>query len=109
MSWELFWDGDPTAVIYYRKSYEMQKEVKNNDYWLQGAYIYDIMSRLFPLYNPMVKRNTKPGTYIDAPYPLTTTKKKEVEAEEEKRKFLKIQDKFASFIQQNNKRFKKGE
>ena len=39
MSYELYWDGRPELASLYRKADQIMQQRKNNDAWLQGAYI----------------------------------------------------------------------
>lgn len=39
MSYELYWDGRPELASLYRKADKIMQQRKNNDAWLQGAYI----------------------------------------------------------------------
>ncbi len=39
MSYELYWDGKPELASLYRKADKIMQERKNNEAWLQGAYI----------------------------------------------------------------------
>lgn len=107
MTWDLFWEGDPCAPIYYRKAYEMQREAKNNEMWLQGMYIYDAISRLYPAFNAFVKKGTKVEPYMSAPYPINPKESKD-EVTEDREAYERIRAKMEKFISQNNKRFKEG-
>ena len=70
MTPEQFWEGDSNLVVAYRKAFEMKQEADNQRLWLQGAYVYDAISRLVPLMHPFAKKGTKAEPYLDKPYPL---------------------------------------
>ena len=70
MTPEQFWEGDSNLVVAYRKAFEMKQEADNQRLWLQGAYIYDAISRLVPIMHPFAKKGTKAEPYLDKPYPL---------------------------------------
>lgn len=70
MTPEQFWEGDSNLVVAYRKAFEMKQEADNERLWLQGAYIYDAISRLVPIMHPFAKKGTKAEPYLDKPYPL---------------------------------------
>lgn len=70
MSPDEFWNGDCSLVIAYRKAYELKQEADNTRLWLQGAYIYDAISRLVPIMQPFAKKGTKAVPYLEKPYPL---------------------------------------
>lgn len=70
MTPEQFWEGDSDLVVAYRKAFEMKQEADNQRLWLQGAYIYDAISRLVPIMHPFAKKGTKAIPYLEKPYPL---------------------------------------
>ncbi len=39
MTYELYWDGRPELASLYRKADQIMQQRKNNDAWLQGAYV----------------------------------------------------------------------
>jgi len=77
MSYEQYWDADCQLVKYYRKAYEIKKKLKNEELWLQGAYIYDALCAVAPVLHAFAKKDTKPLPYPTKPYPLTTEKESE--------------------------------
>lgn len=87
MTYEDYWYGDVDKAKYYRKAFMLKKEQMNEQLWLQGLYVYEVMKRLFPLYNALVE--AKPEEYLKEPLPFTKEKaeeqtKKAEEAEMEK-------------------------
>jgi len=84
MSYEQYWDADCQLVKYYRKAHEIKKKLKNEELWLQGAYIYDALCAVSPVLHAFAKPGTKPLPYPDTPYPLTKEELEEIE--ETKRK-----------------------
>lgn len=106
MTYEQFWEGDPSLVKYYRKADEIRNERRNQELWLQGMYIYEAICDVSPILNPLAKRGTKPHPYSTRPYPLNEKQReRELEAKEkaEARKgklFMEV------LMQQTNKKFK---
>ena len=92
MTPEQFWEGDSNLVVAYRKAFEMKQEADNQRLWLQGAYIYDAISRLVPIMHPFAKKGTKAIPYLEKPYPLnegnTEDKPKDTKIEQGKVKAL---------------------
>lgn len=84
MTEEQYWDRDSTLVIYYREAEKIRNERVNQEMWLQGAYIYDAISRLSPILHAFAKKGTKAKPYVDEPYPIS--KQAEEKAEEHKEK-----------------------
>ena len=82
MTYEQFWDGDPYAVAYFRKAYEMKRDMDNERMWLQGMYIYDAIQRLIPAMRVM--SSEKPEPYPDKPYEIRPKTKAEKKLDERK-------------------------
>jgi hypothetical protein len=76
MTYDEFYNKDHTLTIAYRKAFELQREQTNQDLWLQGAYVYEAISRVAPLLHPFAKR-PKAEPYLDKPYPLYEEEKTE--------------------------------
>lgn len=68
MSYELFWDGDPTAAVYYRKAYKLKQKHEDERAWLMGLYIHNILMNVYPLYNPFASKGAKLNPYPNLPY-----------------------------------------
>ena len=71
MTYDQYWNGDCCLPIYYRKAHEIKKKQKNEELWLQGAYIYDALCRVSPILHAFAKSGTKPQPYPNKPYDLT--------------------------------------
>lgn len=71
MTYDQYWNGDCYLPIYYRKAHEIKKKQKNEELWLQGAYIYDALCRVSPILHAFAKNGTKPQPYPNKPYDLT--------------------------------------
>lgn len=69
MTYSEFYKEDHTLAIAYRKAYELKRKRDNEDMWLQGAYVYEAISRVSPLLIPFNK-HPKPEPYLDKPYPI---------------------------------------
>lgn len=82
MTYEQFWDGDPYAVVYFRKAHEMKRDMDNERMWLQGMYIYDAIQRLIPAMRVM--SSDKPEPYPDKPYEIRPKTKAEKKLDERK-------------------------
>ena len=107
MTEEQYWDRDSTLVIHYRKADELRTNRKNQEMWLQGAYIYDAMSRVSPLLHAFAKKGTKPMPYLTEPYTFDKKQKEMKESKEEKKVFDKGFSMMEAFMVQNNKKFER--
>ena len=70
MSYEQYWYEDTDLLNAYIKAEQIRQKKRNNEMWLQGAYIYNAVGSLAPILNGMVK-NPKAQPYMQSPIPLT--------------------------------------
>lgn len=78
MTYEQYWYGDPFMVRSFLEADKVRQERKNYEVWLQGMYIYDAISRLFPFPAILVDGNKmQQSQYLDKPYQLQEEKKTE--------------------------------
>lgn len=86
MSYEQYWERDAWLARDYREAHDFKRSMRNQELWLGGMYIYEVMSDLAPLYRPLSDgKGLKP--YREYPIPITP---KEVEAEKERQYKKKI-------------------
>ena len=105
MTYDQYWNDDPTLVKYYRKAAEIQKERRNEELWLQGMYIYEALCDVSPILHAYAKKGTKPTPYSEKPYSITETQRKH-EEEERARKIAEKGMRFMNAIMAStNKRF----
>lgn len=104
MSREEFWNMDCNLVRDYRKADEIRRERENHSLWLQGAYIYDLLTRLVPALNPMTKKGIRPKPYMDEPYPVTRRAVEDREEQKEKATHDKGVMFMEKFMNMNNKK-----
>jgi len=71
MSYDEFWNDSPYRAMFYRKAKQISTKQKNEELWLQGAYVYDAISRLVPVLHAFAKSGTKPLPYLDKPFNLS--------------------------------------
>lgn len=70
MPYDLFWYGEPKAVISFRKARELEIDNQNTMAWLQGMYIYQALCNVSPIFRDFAKKGTKPIPYPNEPYAL---------------------------------------
>ena len=105
MTYDQYWNDDPTLVKYYRKAEEMRKERVNEELWLQGMYIYEALCDVSPILHAFAKKGTKPQPYSKKPYSITQAQRKRDE-EESARKIAEKGKRFMEAVMlSNNKRF----
>ena len=97
MSYDLYWYGDPQALINFVNAEEIRQRKRNTELWLQGAYIYQAIGSLTPILNPFSKEHrAKP--YLKQPIAIT-------ERELEEKRVAKVNQ----FVDYMFKRVKKEE
>ncbi len=109
MTEEQYWDRDASLVEYYRKAEEIRRDRVNQEFWLQGMYIYDSLLRVSPILQAFAKKGTKPKPYVDEPYPISKKMMEDAELKKEKAQQDKAKRFMEAFMVKNNKRFEEKE
>lgn len=78
-----FWQEDPWLARAYREAHALCKAQRNQELWLQGAYVYDALA--VALGNMVKEKGAPVLTYMDEPLPLTKVQARE-QAERQARK-----------------------
>lgn len=103
MSYDEYWNGDPSLVRAYRKAEDIRTHRKNWEMWMNGKYIYDAIGRLVPSLQLLKPRD--PLAYVEEPYPLTKKEYEEKVQKEEKKRQDEMKEKLKAFaIARNAKR-----
>lgn len=88
MSYDEFWYGEPYRAKFYREAHEIQIKQKDEEFWIQGMYIYEALCDVSPILHAFSKSGTKPLPYREEPYMSKIFKEKH-ETEEEKQQRIK--------------------
>ncbi len=107
MTYDQYWNEDCCLVKYYRRAYEIQRERRNYEMWLQGMYIYDALCDASPLMRAFSKKGTKPVPYPTEPYAITSQAIARRRQEKEKAKYEKIKAKTNAYMIDFNARMAK--
>lgn len=105
MTEEQYWDRDCRLVIAYRKADELRMSRKNQEMWLQGAYIYEALSRVSPLLHAFAKKGTKPAPYLAEPFAITEKQAEYQQEEKDKKTYDKGKALIEGFMAKHNKKF----
>ena len=105
MTEEQYWDKDSTLVVAYRKAHELKTNRKNQEMWLQGAYIYGALCSVSPLFHAFGKKGTKPMPYLEEPFAITNKQVEHRNEEKEKKNFDKGKSMMEAFMVRHNKKF----
>lgn len=76
MTYDQFWNDDVELLNRYYGAEMIRQKKRNNEMWLQGAYIYNAIGSLAPILNGMVK-NPKAQPYMKQPIPITESERQE--------------------------------
>lgn len=100
MSYDDFWNGDVCMVRAYRKAQELRDRRRNQDFWLQGMYIYEALCDVSPLFRFSMQKGTiKPEPYVKEPYPITAGEVRERQDREARKKEERMKAEFAAFVE----------
>lgn len=83
MSYNEYWHGDAYRAKFYREAHELNVKHRDEEFWMQGMYIYDAICRVAPILHAFSKSGTKPLPYTEKPY---LTQMEEDNREENKEK-----------------------
>lgn len=95
MTYEQYWDGEPSLVVAYRKAEDIRAHRKNWELYMNGRYVYDAVMRLIPSLN--MWKPKEPIEYMSEPYPLTKKEYQDRIAREERKKQEEIRAKMFAF------------
>lgn len=82
MTYEQYWEMDSALAISYRKKHELEMQQQNQMLWLQGAYFYNALGSIAPMFNAMASDHT-PKPYVKEPFPLSEQERVEQEQREQ--------------------------
>lgn len=100
MSYDEFWNQDVSLVVDYRKAQELRDKRRNQEFWLQGMYVYEALCDASPLFRFTMKKGTiKPEPYVKEPYPITEAEVREREERERREKEERLKAQFAAFVE----------
>lgn len=106
MTEEQYWDRDCLLVKAFRKAEELKTNRKNQEMWLQGAYVYEALCRVSPILHAFAKKRTKPVPYVAEPFAITEKQAEYRQEEKEKKNFDKGKSLMEGFMIRHNKKLK---
>lgn len=86
MSYDEYWYGDAYRAKFYREAYEQKTKHRDEEFWMQGMYVYDALCRVSPILHAFSKSGTKPLPYVDKPYLFNKNGNEMTEEEKEQQK-----------------------
>lgn len=107
MTYEQYWEQDCDLVKYYRKAAQIQQDVANQNAWIQGAYFYEVLVDVAPIFRSMAKKGTKPTPYRDSPFDLFAKNNKKQQERIQQKSDEKARAYMEAFAMSTNKKFNK--
>ena len=102
MTYEQFWDGDVCAHKAFREAEKLRWQKKNQELWLQGAYIYEALLDVTPYLKAFSK--SRPKKYIKEPFDLFKEQEDAREEREARERYERIKEKVAAFAKAQKER-----
>ena len=103
MTYDQFWNDDPSLACYYRQADEIRVERKNQEAWLQGLYVYEAICDVAPILQAMAKKGTKARPYSEQPYAITERQRRREAEEKERRVAMKGKRMMEMFMKMSSK------
>lgn len=85
MTAEEFWEKDPFLVRDFRKALRIRNDMKNQELWLQGLYIYNAFANVIAA---SFSKNGSNSHYLDEPIDLHPEETAEKRKEEARKKIV---------------------
>ena len=105
MTYDQYWNDDPTLVKHFRKAAEIKADRKNQELWLQGMYIYEALCCVSPVMRAFAKKGTKPIPYPDTPYALNSAQRTKEKETRKKKVYDKGKARMSAFMERVNAKF----
>lgn len=102
MTYDQFWNDDCMLTRYYRKAHQMKQKRRNQELWLQGAYIYEVLTDVAPVLHAFAKKGTKATPYLAEPFALTNEEVRERKERDAKLRYDKHRAKLAAWAAKTN-------
>ena len=115
MSYQQYWEDDPTIAKYYLKAYKIEEERIEWILWKLGVYGYEALCDVSPVLHAFAKKGTKPLPFADKPLFIqksvieTAEEKKEKEEKVIKNERLKAEINFNVWARMISKKINKEE
>lgn len=109
MTYDLYWNGDPALVKYYRKAQELTNERRNQELWLQGYYFYEALGAISPILQAFAKKGTKAEPYLQQPVALTDKSRETQVVNKEKENAEKVKRYMMNAMEEINRKFRPSE
>lgn len=103
MTYEQFWEGKPSLVVFYRRANDLRRKERNQELWLQGRYIYEAIGSFAEILPAFPKKGAKVHPYMEEPYPITVAEAMYRKERKEKERMENIKQRMISRALELNK------
>lgn len=80
----------------------MKQKRRNQELWLQGAYIYEVLTDVAPVLHAFAKKGTKATPYLAEPFALTNEEVRECKERDAKLRYDKHRAKLVAWAAKTN-------
>ena len=98
MTYEQFWEGQPSLAADYRKADEMKRKRQNLEAWLQGFYVYNAIGAFAEILPAFPKKGAKIHPYMEEPIAITEEEAVERAERKQREKMEKIKQKMMGLV-----------
>ena len=98
MTYEQFWEGQPSLTVDYRKANELKQKRLNQEAWLHGFYVYNAIGAFAEILPAFPKKGAKVHPYLQEPIALTEAEAMEREERKQREKMEKIKQKMMGLV-----------
>ena len=71
MSVAEYWDSDPQLAAFYRRAFDIKRNIKIQELWLQGFYAYRVIGAFAEIQPAFPQNGAKIEKYLTEPVPIT--------------------------------------
>lgn len=98
MSYDQYWYGEPRLALSYYKAFEIEKERKNQEMWMNALYIYNTIGSFAEILPAFPKKGAKIHPFMKEPIPLTKKEMERRKERDERERFEKIKNKMMGLV-----------
>lgn len=98
MTYEQFWEGQPSLTADYRKAHNMIQKRRNQEAWRQGLYIYNAIGAFAEILPAFPKKGAKIQPYMEEPLPISEEDVREREERKQREKMERIKQRMLGFV-----------
>ena len=94
MSVAEYWDSDPQLAAFYRRAFDLKRNIKTQELGLQGFYAYQAIGAFAEILPAFSKKGAKIEKYLTEPVPITEAEIQQKKEEEQRRRTERLKASF---------------